>query len=404
LSGRSETLRLTASFKLEGDTAPIERLFPTYRSLVNGLLAYAHERGITSFKRLRAERYRELRAKHQELPSHYIYTACQMACGIYRGFRKLRRRGRARAERPRLKRDAIFLDDHLFTLDLDNWRASIATPRGRVWLRLLHGPYHERFRDWSIGQAWLVKRGGSIFLKVVFRKVVKLRDPNGRALAIDLNENNITLASPSGFKGIITHERPIRTAYFLKRRRIQSAMRYGEKRRRLLAKYRNRERRRVEDIYHKAANEVVRQALEEDVSTIVMESLTHIRRRICYSRPLNGRLHRWSFRRLQGIIEYKAKLQGLNIVYIDAKGTSSLCPICGENLAKSPNGYRLLKCESCGLKADRDVIGAWNLLKRYVGSPVPPESPQMKPQADGGRFSATKATKVTENQNGQASS
>jgi len=31
--------------------------------------------------------------------------------------------------------------------------------------------------------------------------------------------------------------------------------------------------------------------------------------------------------------------------YVDAKGTSSLCPVCGEKL--SPNGYRQMKCSSC---------------------------------------------------------
>ena len=241
MSGRSETLRLTAGFKLDGDKASIEALFPLYRGLVNELLVYAHERRITSFKRLRGERYHQLRARYSELPSHYIYTACQMACGIYKSFRKLKRRRRTKAERPFLKRDVVFLDDHLFTLRLDRWEASIATLRGRVSLRLLHGEYHERFRDWSVGQAWLVKRGGDIYLKVVFKRIVELRETNGRALAIDINENNITLASPSGFKEITTHERPIRTAYFLKRRRIQSALKYGKRRRRLLAKYRNRE-------------------------------------------------------------------------------------------------------------------------------------------------------------------
>lgn len=99
---------------------------------------------------------------------------------------------------------------------------------------------------------------------------------------------------------------------------------------------------------------------------------------------MNGRLHRWSFRRFQTVMEYKAKLVGINVIYEDAYKTSSLCPICGEEL--SPNGYRELKCRKCGLVADRDVIGAWNLLKRHVGSSVPPERLQMKaPMHDGGR-------------------
>ncbi len=371
-----ETIKLTANFKLDGPKGLAEPLFSTYRSMLNELLFYAHARRITSFKRLKAEKYRELRARLPKLPSHYIYTACQMACSIYKVFRKLKRRGRVKADRPSFKKDTIMLDDHLFSLDLDSWTVSIATPRGRAKFRLLHGQYHEKFKAMRPGQAWLVKRGRELWLKVVFRTEVELREPNGRVLAIDVNENNITIASPSGFRQIRTGERPIRVAYFLKRRRIQSALKCGKLRAKLLAKYRGRGRNRTKDLYHKLANEVVRQALAEDVSVIVLEDLKGIRSHIRYGRELNGRLHRWSFRQLQTIIEYKAKLKGLRVAYVNPRNSSSLCPICGAKL--SPNGYRLLRCSNCGLKANRDVIGAWNLAQRYVGTSVRPESPAMK--------------------------
>jgi putative transposase len=67
------------------------------------------------------------------------------------------------------------------------------------------------------------------------------------------------------------------------------------------------------------------------------------------------------------------------VVYLNAKDTSSLCPISGEKL--SPNGYRRMRCLSCGLEEDRDVIAVKNLLRRhqtYVGaSTVHPENPPM---------------------------
>jgi hypothetical protein len=66
------------------------------------------------------------------------------------------------------------------------------------------------------------------------------------------------------------------------------------------------------------------------------------------------------FRRPQNIIDYEASLAGLNVKYVDARNTSSLCPICG----MSPNGHRLMRCQGCGLEED----GAWwrcgDLLRR----------------------------------------
>jgi len=125
-----ETVKLTASFKLDGSIS--ESLFSTYREVLGRLLDYAWAKGITSFKRLKAEKYHRLRAEYPRLTSHYIYTACQMVCSIYRSFRKLKRKGLVKAERPTFKKHVIMLDDHLLSLDLEGWEASIATGEGRI--------------------------------------------------------------------------------------------------------------------------------------------------------------------------------------------------------------------------------------------------------------------------------
>jgi len=139
----------------------------------------------------------------------------------------------------------------------------------------------------------------------------------------------------------------------------------------LRARLEGRERRRIEEVYHKLANQIVDEAKELKASTIVLEELANIRKRVRRSKAVNGRLNRWSFRKLQ---EYEVKLAGLNVTY--AEGASSLCPTCGEKL--SPNGYRRLKCSRCGLEEDRDIIAVKNLLHRYqmdIGaSSVHPES------------------------------
>ena len=67
----------------------------------------------------------------------------------------------------------------------------------------------------------------------------------------------------------------------------------------------------------------------------------------------------------------------MNVVYVDAKGTSSLCPICGGKL--SPKGYRLLKCLICGLEEDRDVMAVKNLLRRYQMDALYPFTPKALP-------------------------
>lgn len=192
-----EIVRLTASFKLDGPTDRLDPLFSTYKALVQELLDYAVERNVTSFKRLKAEKYHELRDRHPSFPSHYLYTACQVATSIYRSFRRLKRRGRVK-DRPEFRGTAVMLDDHLFKLDLDEWEVSLATSRGRVRFKLLHGGYHEKFRFARVGQAWVVRRGVDYYLKVVFRFKVELSRSDSRVLGVDINENNVTVAWVDG--------------------------------------------------------------------------------------------------------------------------------------------------------------------------------------------------------------
>lgn len=88
---------------------------------------------------------------------------------------------------------------------------------------------------------------------------------------------------------------------------------------------------------------------------IVMENLKHMRESINKkNKKVRRRLNRWNFRKLQSSIEYKALWNRLVVEYVNQKSTSSLCPICGRKLKKSPNGQRLLKCNKCNLEFDRD--------------------------------------------------
>ena len=54
-----ETVKLTASFKLDG-LLP-QSIFSTYVEVLNYLLNYAWAKGITSFRRLKSEKYYDWR-------------------------------------------------------------------------------------------------------------------------------------------------------------------------------------------------------------------------------------------------------------------------------------------------------------------------------------------------------
>ncbi|NJE62622.1 transposase, partial [Thermococcus sp. 21S7] len=49
----SETIKLTAKFKLKGTPEGLDELFETYREIVNFLITHAFENNVTSFYRLK---------------------------------------------------------------------------------------------------------------------------------------------------------------------------------------------------------------------------------------------------------------------------------------------------------------------------------------------------------------
>ena len=85
-------------------------------------------------------------------------------------------------------------------------------------------------------------------------------------------------------------------------------------------------------------------------------------------------------------MDKKAKWDCLPVSYLDARFTSSLCPICGFRL--EPNGHRVMKCNNCGLELNRDVIACLNLLK-MKGAWFPPDSLRMTSTSDEGRGKLT---------------
>jgi transposase len=87
-----------------------------YRNMVEQLVLYAARNKLTSFTRLKALKYRELRSLYPQLPSHYAYTTCQDASTRAKSFLKLKKRGLTRRGYPEVNRVSIWLDDHLWKM------------------------------------------------------------------------------------------------------------------------------------------------------------------------------------------------------------------------------------------------------------------------------------------------
>jgi putative transposase len=129
---------------------------------------------------------------------------------------------------------------------------------------------------------------------------------------------------------------------------------------RLVKKIKNRESRIVRDLNHKIAKEIVNIAIVNNAG-IKLEQLDGIRNNRRHSRKFNYSLHSWSFYQLQNFIEYKAKLCGIPLTYVEPKNTSKECSRCGNIGIRDSKKFM---CQSCGHVDHADANASFNIALR----------------------------------------
>jgi putative transposase len=199
-----------------------------------------------------------------------------------------------------------------------------------------------------------------------YAKEVETIQPCG-LIAIDRNLDNLTVADS---EGQVTRQNLAKATEVKARyRKIRSHMQRSDMRirRRVSGKYGQKQREKVKQILHHASKQIILDAKRREFG-IVMEKLTGIRK--LYRKgnsqggSYRGMMNSWSYFELQRQIEYKAKWEGIPVIYVNPSGTSVKCSICGSRM--KPEEDRQLKCQSCGFTVDRDVNAARNILARGV--------------------------------------
>ncbi len=350
-----------------------------YREILEEAINYGLSNKTTSFTRIKAGIYRNEREKHKDLPSHYIYTACEDASERLDSFDKLKKKGRSYTDKPSVRKVTVHLDDHLWKFSLD--KISISTKRGKVFIsptfpKIFWEYYNNGWRIASEARFKLLK-GNVMELYIIFKKDdPKPYEPKG-FIPVDLNEDSVSLLLNGKPVLLETNTKRITLGYEYKRRSMTTGRSTKDREvRRKLKKLRERDKKA--DIRRKLVKLIVKEAYEGR-SAIVLEDLPkrvpeHMVNGMKDSQ-LRLRIYRSAFSSMKNAIIEKAREFGVPVVLVNPSYTSTVCPVHGVRIVyqlDGGNAPRVGVCEKGGERWHRDVVALYNLLKRAGDvSPVP---------------------------------
>jgi IS605 OrfB family transposase len=135
--------------------------------------------------------------------------------------------------------------------------------------------------------------------------------------------------------------------------------------RRRLKKLSGKERKFATWTNHNISKRIVTTAKDTNRG-IAIEELGGIRDRVTVRRSQRVTMHSWSFSQLRLFLEYKTRLNGIQIVAVDSRNTSRTCPSCGHIDKANRKTQSVFSCVSCGFSGLADHIAAVNIRGRAV--------------------------------------
>lgn len=221
------------------------------------------------------------------------------------------------------------------------------------------------FADVKFGTMRIVTKNHALVAQIVYEVTEPKLKSDGNVMGIDLGIKCPAVSYCSDgsvkFYGNGRKNKYMRRHYAYLRKKLQTS-----KKIKAVKHINDKEQRIMRDIDHKLSHDIVETAVAHNVKVIKLEQLQNIRSTTRTSRKNNHGLHTWSFYRLTQLIEYKARLAGISVEYVNPAYTSQRCPICGSVHHADDRNYA---CD-CGFHIHRDLLGAMNICNstEFVGN------------------------------------
>lgn len=289
--------------------------------------------------------YHEIKSKYPGFSSQLIIRAIDIVTASY----KIKKH----SKRPNgfKKYSAVVYDDRV--IDIKENLVSLWTTSGRI--------KKIQTKQWKncefVGQKDLNYRNGKWILSCGYEKEIVEKNKSNNYIGVDLGVKKIAVDSD----GIVYHNDKLekkRTQYLSHRRRLQLRNTRSSKYR--IKKSGNRESKFRKDVNHCISKTLVQKAKSTNAA-IVLENLKHINSRAIVRKSERMKRLSWSFDQLKSFIDYKASIEGIEVVLVDSHYTSQRCYKCGYIDRKNRKTQGDFCCIRCGYCDNADINAAKNI-------------------------------------------
>ena len=228
----------------------------------------------------------------------------------------------------------------------------------------------------NIVEVRVLPRNNHHIVEVVYKKEEKpLLSNNGRYAAIDLGLNNLATISSNVEKPFIINGRPLKSInqrWNKHKANLQSRLTDNKKSSKQIVLITNKRNNRVKDYLHKSSRKIVNFLVSKNISTLVLGYNEEWKQNISIGKINNQSFVSIPFYTFIQQLQYKCKLEGINVVLTEESYTSKCSFLDNESIEKHDSylGKRIkrgLFKTAKGRLINADLNGSLNILKKVIG-------------------------------------
>ena len=359
-----------------------------YKSMLQEMVNYAVEHR-ASQSTLHKVFYPKFREKYPWLPTRIIKGCCRDAVRRARSFRKLKKKGIAKTDKPIVRKVTVIYSDS------QDWRLNngvIEVRTHREWIKIHYRDHKQLHRylynGWKLSSELRLKLNGKkVIIYLTFTRNFEVVYNPSNIVAIDVNENNVTVAVFKNKKlyEVYRIETGLGRLVIFCAERRKRIMRGKSTKTRSVKKVlkKLREKKRKQGIIYKTARIIEELAIRNNAVVVIGNVYRGKRKLVEKTRKstLRHRIHQWSVSSLVKVLDNKP----LHVVEISEAYTSTRDPFTGKRInnfissmirfaVRGKKRVRVIRIQlrlaklNNGLILDRDVIGAINIGLKYLSS------------------------------------